>query len=86
MLTTSRWVQVVVVDKADALMVPAAAVGSEEDDADSKFVYVVVEGEAPAKRAVEVGRSKGDKVEVLEGLTAGDVILAEKPAEEDCAE
>ena len=78
--------QVVVVDKADALMAPAAAVGSEEDDLDSKFVYVVVEGEEPVKRAVEVGRSKGDKVEITEGIAAGDVILAEKPAEEDCAE
>ncbi len=75
--------KVLVVDKPDALMVPATAVQSEDDEPDEKFVYLHVPDGEPEKRSVEVGRTKGDEVEVLQGLVVGDVILADKPAEED---
>ena len=67
-------------DKADALLAPAKAVFHEDDDEDLRYVYVQ-RGDEAVKQSVTVGRSKGDDVEIVEGLAAGDVILLEKPDE-----
>ena len=54
-------------DRADALMVPKAAVGGEDD---ARFVLM----KDGTKRPVEVGKTKGDKLEIVRGLSAGDEI------------
>lgn len=69
-------VTIVTYDKAAAITVPKSAVFSDDDD--SKYVYVA-SGDSHTKQTVQTGRSKGDKVEILEGLKAGSVILTKKP-------
>lgn len=56
-----------------ALMVPKDAVHSEEADEDEKYVWLI-EGDQVTKRSVTIGKTKGDDMEVLEGLEAGDEI------------
>jgi multidrug efflux pump subunit AcrA (membrane-fusion protein) len=75
--------KVVAYDKADALVVPASTVFAEDDDEDSRYVYLQREGADPLKRSVTVGRQKGDDLEILSGLAAGDVVLAEEPADKE---
>jgi len=70
-------------DKADALVAPASAVFSEEDDEEMRFVLVVGADGAAVKTTVTVGRQKGDDLEILSGLNAGDELLAEKPDDAD---
>lgn len=66
--------------KEDALTVPASAVF--EDDDEAKYVYRPAKGSGrPRKQVVKVGITAGDRVEIVEGLTAGDEILASKPKE-----
>lgn len=62
--------------KDEALTVPAAAVFRDDDE-----IYVfVVKGEGkPEKRTIKAGKQSGDKVEVLDGLSAGDVVSLTKP-------
>ena len=73
-------VKLVPYKKADALAVPAKAVFTDDLDETQRYVYVMKEGK-PAKQAVKVGRASGDKLEITEGLSAGDEILLDKPAE-----
>jgi multidrug efflux pump subunit AcrA (membrane-fusion protein) len=73
-------VKLVPYKKADAISVPAKAVFTDELDETQRFVYVVKEGK-PAKLSVKVGRTSGERLEITEGLKAGDEILLEKPAE-----
>ena len=63
-------------ENPEAILVPKTAV----QDEDGKFVYVQVD-DKPQKREVKTGKFKGDKVEIVDGLSAGDVVLLEKPAE-----
>ena len=75
--------KLVAYDKAGAVVAPVSAVFSEENDDDARFVYVVA-AEGPAvKTPVTVGRQKGDDLEILSGLNAGDTLLAEKPDDAD---
>lgn len=69
-------VRLVTARKETAILVPAAAVS--EDDGDH-FVYKPKAGDKPEKVAVKVGLTAGDRVEILDGLAAGDEILASKP-------
>ncbi len=78
--------KVLVVDRPDALMVPASAVHSEEDEPDERYVYMHVPDGEPERRSVEVGRTKGEDIEILEGLVAGEVILLEDPSQDDSAD
>jgi len=64
-------------DQPKALCVPAASVFSDDGD-DEQYLYVI-DGDAHARRSVKTGRSSGDRIEVVEGLKAGDVILVKKP-------
>ena len=69
--------------KNDAIVVPKKAVHDDEDDDDKKFVWIVDEKDskkAAEKRSVKLGKTKGDDVEVVEGLKAGDVISLEDEA------
>jgi len=74
-------VKVTTYEKKDALLAPTKAVHSEEDDEDEKFVWLVEEDEIE-KRAVTTGKTKGDNVEILDGLEAGDVISLDDEEEE----
>jgi multidrug resistance efflux pump len=86
-------VRVVSYDKADALVVPKAAVHTDEDDEDVKYVWVV-ESDDPANKAerrdVTVGKTSGNDVEIIKGLAKGDKVSLDdesaKPAEAKPAE
>ena len=56
-------------DKADAILLPSAAVGGEDDD---RFV-TMADG---SRREVTVGKTKGDKLEITRGLRPGDEVRA----------
>lgn len=74
-------VKLPVYQKADALLVPTAAVQHEDADEEQSYVNLV-EGEGKhVKRTVKVGKTMGGKTEVLNGLKEGDEILASKPEE-----
>ncbi|MFM7248718.1 MAG: HlyD family efflux transporter periplasmic adaptor subunit [Planctomycetaceae bacterium] len=67
-----------VYEKADAVTLPATAVSRAADG--TREVWLPgKDGAAPQRRAVRVGRSSGGRVEILEGVAAGDVVLAAKP-------
>ena len=73
-------VKVVAYDKRDAVVVPAAAVATDEDDDQKYFVYLMVEGR-PKKQPIEIGRKTDKLIEVLSGVTPGQQVLAEAPKE-----
>jgi multidrug resistance efflux pump len=64
--------------KADALTVPSTAVFADELDEDKHYVYVPGKDGKHEKRAVTVGKTSGNKTEILKGLKAGDEIVLEK--------
>src|SRR5205085_6111059 len=72
-------VKVTAYAKADAVVVPAVAVFSEELDEDKQYVYLAAPGHKPEKRAVVLGKRSGGKAEVVSGLAAGEEILLAKP-------
>ena len=74
-------VKLVAYAKADALTVPATAVFSEELDEDKHFVYLLVKDGKHEKRTVTVGKKTDGKIEIVQGLQAGDEILLEKPGD-----
>lgn len=55
----------------DALVIPVRALMEE----DSQFVVYVVEDGAANRRPVEIGIRSGGKVEILQGLDAGDAVV-----------
>ncbi len=77
--TMTGSVRFVVYVHKDAVLVPAKAVFTEDLDVTQRYVWVKGEGDKPEKRAVEVGESAGDSLEILDGLREGEVILLEEP-------
>jgi multidrug efflux pump subunit AcrA (membrane-fusion protein) len=73
-------VKVPVYEKADALLVPTAAVQRDDPDADQGHVYLVEGDDKPRKQAVKLGKTAGSKIEVLD-LKEGTTVLA-KPEED----
>ncbi len=65
--------------KDDALTVPVSAVFTDEGDEDHPYVYVAGKDGKSEKRGVTIGKKTASKAEILQGLAAGDEILAEKP-------
>jgi len=59
------------------MLIPQRAVRSE----DSRQVVFVVRGEAVERRAVSLGDRRGDEVEVLAGLSAGERVVVDGPAD-----
>lgn len=59
--------------RADALTVPVGAISEQQGE---KFVYVKVEDHAYAKHPVKVGRNDGRRVEILDGISEGDSVVA----------
>jgi HlyD family secretion protein len=67
--------------KDDALTLPASAVSVDDADEDQYVVYLPGSENKPAtKQPVKIGKRSGDKVEILDGLKEGAVVLKEKPA------
>jgi RND family efflux transporter MFP subunit len=58
------------------VMAPRAAIRTDQGQA---VVFVVV-ADRVERRAVRVGESKGDQVEIVSGLAAGDRVVVEGPA------
>jgi HlyD family secretion protein len=75
-------VRIQVYEKANALLVPTAAIQHEEADEDQAYVNLVEGNRKFLKRAVKLGKTMGSKTEVLEGVKEGDDILAAKPEEQ----
>lgn len=73
-------VRFVTAKKDAALTVPASAVFTDDNDDESRYVYrPAKEGGKPQKKAVKVGQTVGDRIEILDGLAEGDEILSAKP-------
>jgi multidrug efflux pump subunit AcrA (membrane-fusion protein) len=66
---------------ADALSVPSSAVSEDEadDGTMTQVVFLSSKEGKPEKRIVKVGKSSGNKTEILDGLHAGDEVLTTKP-------
>jgi multidrug efflux pump subunit AcrA (membrane-fusion protein) len=63
--------EIIVYEKKDALLVPKAAVKHEGD----RDLATMKDGKTVP---VKIGRTEGDRVEILEGLKAGDEIRVPK--------
>jgi RND family efflux transporter MFP subunit len=63
-----------------AIVIPASAVYRDDRSAKSSFVFVVENSKA-ARRAVRIGRERDSKLEIVEGLKPGDMLIAEQSIE-----
>jgi HlyD family secretion protein len=63
--------------KSDAIVVPAAAVTLEASNADEGTVMVVDAKNIAHEKKVTVGIRAADKIEIVEGLSAGDTVVIE---------
>src|SRR5256714_4590186 len=63
--------------KSDAIVVPATAVTLEASNADEGTVMVVDAKNIAHEKKVTVGIRAGDKIEIVEGLQAGDTVVIE---------
>jgi RND family efflux transporter MFP subunit len=72
-------ITVVAREEAQAIAVPAEAVQTDEADASKSYVLIVGADGKSTRRDVTVGRRLGDRVEIKQGLAAGDKILPKKP-------
>lgn len=69
--------------KKRTLIVPPSAVHTDELDDQKHFVMFVPEEGKPRKQSVTIGKKTEDKVEILDGLVAGDKVLKEYPEDKD---
>jgi hypothetical protein len=60
-----------------ALLVPKAAVRTDQ----GQSIVFVVAGDRVERRAIRTGDAKGDLVEVVSGLSAGERVVIEGPPE-----
>ena len=70
--------ELVVYDKKEAVLVPNSALKrvEEEEDSDTHgYVFLLKEGNETEKVKVKTGKTKGDKTEILEGVSVGQKIL-----------
>jgi membrane fusion protein (multidrug efflux system) len=65
---------------AHAVVVPTAAVYRDDRSAREAVVFVLENGKA-ARRTVRIGREKDHSVEIVSGLKAGDVLVAQQSIE-----
>ena len=65
---------------ARAIVIPSAAVYRDDRSAKSSYVFVLVDGKA-VRRAVRIGREREGKLEIVEGLKAGDALISEQSIE-----
>lgn len=65
---------------AQAIVIPSGAVYRDDRSAKSSYVFVLENGKA-SRRAVRIGREKDAKLEIVEGLKAGDSLIMEQNIE-----
>jgi membrane fusion protein (multidrug efflux system) len=65
---------------AQAIVVPAAAVYRDDRSAQTAFLYLA-ENNRAVRRKVRIGRELDGKLEIVEGLKPGDILLAEQSIE-----
>lgn len=65
-------VSIVIVDKEDALLLPVSAVMRRGP---SSFVHLPGSGDEPERREVTAGDSDGENIEIVDGLSEGDVVM-----------
>lgn len=65
-------------ERAQAITVPESALAYEQG---RPIAYAMVDGERFEKRLLRLGLRDGDRVEVIEGLRAGDVVVATRADE-----
>lgn len=70
-------VSLVTYDQPDALCVPGASVFSDAGE-EEQYVFVAKD-DGHARQVVKTGRKHDGRVEIVEGLNAGDEILVKKP-------
>src|SRR5205807_4857547 len=63
--------------KSDAIIVPASAVTLEASNANEGTVMIVDAQNVAHERKVTVGIRTADKIEIVEGLQAGDIVVVE---------
>ena len=63
-----------------AILIPLSAVYREDTSAKESYVYVVENGKA-RRRAVRIGREQPQRLEIVEGLKAGELLVAERSIE-----
>ena len=69
--------------KKRTLIVPPSAVHTDELDDQKHYVMLVPEEGKPKKQSVTIGKKTKDKVEILDGLVAGDKVIKEYPKDKD---
>jgi multidrug resistance efflux pump len=72
-------VKITAYSKKDALKVSKTAVFTDDGDDEEHYVYVSAKHGKPEKRLVKIGKTAGDKIEILVGLQEGDEILTARP-------
>lgn len=72
-------VKAAVYKKAEAVVVPAKHVFTDELDDNKHYVYLVQPGKAPLKWSVTVGKKTDSDYEIVDGLKGGEKILKDKP-------
>ncbi|MFN7999162.1 MAG: efflux RND transporter periplasmic adaptor subunit [Bryobacteraceae bacterium] len=65
---------------AQAIVIPAAAVYRDERSAKSSYAFVVVNGKA-ARRALQIGREREGRLEIVDGLRPGDLLVGDQSIE-----
>jgi HlyD family secretion protein len=68
-------------ESKSALLVPKSAVHTDDAD-DSKYVWLV-DGDKVEKQTVSTGKTKGEEIEIVEGLEAGDVVSLDDEAKDE---
>jgi multidrug efflux pump subunit AcrA (membrane-fusion protein) len=73
-------VKVVTYDQANAIVVPKDAIHSDEDNEETKYVWVVDPDNASTgaqRRSVKTGQHSSENIEIVAGLEVGDVVSLE---------
>ena len=65
---------------AQAVVIPTAAAYRDDRSAKDSYVFVVEQGKA-VRRAIRIGRDQDGRLEVVEGLRAGDLLIAQQSIE-----
>jgi len=63
-----------------AIVIPAAAVYRDDRTAKTSYVFIVENG-AARRRNVRIGRERDSALEIVEGLRAGDIVIAQQSIE-----
>jgi membrane fusion protein (multidrug efflux system) len=66
--------------ESQAIVLPSAALYRDDQSSKTSFVYAVDGGKA-VRRPVRIGREREQSLEIVEGLKAGDVVVAEQSIE-----